>query len=181
MDSFSTIKIKIATANQFRAFSKKLFKTHSEALSTMLLFFENNEISPKESLGPSARTLENLIKRRFNSIVAILKSMETQGITPTKTMMELLFEHVPEQQRASPNKKTNESKNIIDDQLFEDAFKAIEFQKEVTTLTHNNASLKQDIQRILSHIEVQKSSFGKTRLLLQVDPSEVDQLKQLYL
>lgn len=67
MDSFTSIKIKRATAKRFRKFSKKNFKSHSEAMETILDFFDFNEISPRERLGPNGRTMENNLKKRIGA------------------------------------------------------------------------------------------------------------------
>src|SRR5690606_28264453 len=99
MKPFIGIRFKKDTAKQFQTFSRRFFKTHTEALQTMLDFFFYNEISPKESLGPNGRTIQNLIKKRFNTMVAIMKNMEKKGVLPTKAMIELLFENSPQKKR----------------------------------------------------------------------------------
>ena len=50
MDSFITIRFKRKTAKRFQEFSKKHFKTHTEAMENILDFFFYNEISPKKKL-----------------------------------------------------------------------------------------------------------------------------------
>lgn len=84
----------------------------------MLDFFLYNEISPKESFGSTGRTLENLIKKRFNGMAAMMKEMETHGVLPTKAMMELLFEHSPQKKRGQApslmkGRKDNSEKDIF--------------------------------------------------------------------
>jgi hypothetical protein len=76
LKSFSNIRFKKKTAQRFQEFSKRFFKTHTETLQTMLDFFFYNEISPRESIGPNARTLETSIKNRINSLIAIIKDIE---------------------------------------------------------------------------------------------------------
>ncbi|WP_339709315.1 BfmA/BtgA family mobilization protein [uncultured Kriegella sp.] len=58
-----TIRVKTGTAAHSRKFPKHLFKTHTEALQTMLDFIFYNEIAPKERFGPTGWSLENLIKK----------------------------------------------------------------------------------------------------------------------
>ena len=58
MDSFIGIRFKKETAKRFQTFSRTYFKSHTEAMATMLDFFFYNEISPKEKLGPTGRTIE---------------------------------------------------------------------------------------------------------------------------
>lgn len=102
MDSFITIRIKRETAKRFQKFSKANFKTHSEAMATMLDFFLYNEISPWEKLGPTGRTLENLIKKRNSAVIAIIKNLEKKGINPTLGMMQVLFDGVTKEEDKEP-------------------------------------------------------------------------------
>ena len=73
MDSFIGIRFKKETAKRFQTFSRTYFKSHTEAMSTMLDFFFYNEISPKEKLGPTGRTME-----------AKLKALQQQGYARIK-------------------------------------------------------------------------------------------------
>lgn len=99
MDSFITIRFKRETAKRFQEFSKKHFKSHTEAMATMLDFFHNNEISPKERLGPTGRTIEHSLKKRMNAIIAIIRDMEKNKANPTLALLQSLF------QETEPKKK----------------------------------------------------------------------------
>ncbi|TVZ26755.1 neuroendocrine-specific Golgi protein P55 (NESP55) [Gillisia sp. Hel_I_86] len=92
MDSFIGIRFKKKTAKRFQEFSRTHFKSHTEALETMLDFFFYNEISPKEKLGPTGRTIEASIKKRINAAIAIMRDMEKSQTKPTVAMLELLFQ-----------------------------------------------------------------------------------------
>jgi len=92
MDSFIGIRFKKETAKRFQQFSKTHFKSHTEAMATILDFFHYNEISPKERLGPTGRTIEANIKKRINAVIAIMRDMEKTQTKPTVTMMESLFQ-----------------------------------------------------------------------------------------
>ncbi len=65
MDSFTGIRFKKETAKRFQKFSRTHFKSHTEAMATMLDFFFYNEISPKEKLGPTGRTIEAKLLKSF--------------------------------------------------------------------------------------------------------------------
>ena len=45
------------------------------ALREMLDFFQVNELSPNERLGPSGRTLEANLKKRINAVIAIIRDI----------------------------------------------------------------------------------------------------------
>ncbi|WP_026813351.1 BfmA/BtgA family mobilization protein [Arenibacter certesii] len=92
MDSFITIRIKRKTAKRFQSFSRTHFKSHTEAMATILDFFLYNEISPKQILGPTGRTLEQVFKKRISAIIAILRDMEKNQTKPTLAMIHSLFE-----------------------------------------------------------------------------------------
>jgi len=92
MDSFITIRFKRKTAKRFQTFSKKHFKTHTETMDNILDFFYYNEISPKEKLGPTGRTIETKLLKRINAVIAIMRDVEKTQTKPTVAMMQSLFE-----------------------------------------------------------------------------------------
>ncbi|MEM1257582.1 MAG: BfmA/BtgA family mobilization protein [Bacteroidota bacterium] len=92
MDSFITIRFKRKTAKRFQEFSKMHFKTHTEAMETILDFFFYNEISPKENLGSTGRTIEAKLLKRINAVIAIIRDVEKTQTKPTVAMLQSLFE-----------------------------------------------------------------------------------------
>ncbi len=91
-ERFESISIKTSVVKKFRRFCKKMSKSQSMTLQLMLDFFENNGVSPNESIGPQIQTLENLIKKRINGVIAIMKDIEKNQTKPTVAMMQSLFE-----------------------------------------------------------------------------------------
>ncbi|MFD0835937.1 BfmA/BtgA family mobilization protein [Mariniflexile aquimaris] len=102
-EEFETLKIKKSVAIEFRKFSKMLTKSQSMTLLIMMDFFNENGISPTESLGPNMENLEKrislLIKKRMNGMIAIMKDIEKNQTKPTVAMLQSLFE------QAEPLKK----------------------------------------------------------------------------
>ena len=92
MKEVKNITIEKKTAERFQQFFKTHYKTHTDALAGMLDFFIYNEISPKENFGPSARTLEALIKKRINGVIAIIRDIEKNQPKPTAAMLLSLLE-----------------------------------------------------------------------------------------
>ncbi len=114
MDSFIGIRFKKETAKRFQEFSRTHFKSHTEALETMLDFFFYNEISPKEKLGPTGRTIEASIKKRINAVIAIMRDMEKSQTKPTVAMLESLFQtEEPKKKPLILEKKIIEEKNEV--------------------------------------------------------------------
>ncbi|WP_199271577.1 BfmA/BtgA family mobilization protein [Cellulophaga sp. L1A9] len=102
-ERFEKLGIKTSVALRFRKFCKKMSKSQSMTLMLMLDFFEENGISPAESMGSRMETLETrmatLIKKRMNGMIAILKDIEKSQTKPTAAMLYSLFE------QAEPTKK----------------------------------------------------------------------------
>ncbi len=110
-EQFETLKIKSSVAKKFRRFSRAMSKSQSISLLLMLEFFEDNGISPTESMGPKMQTLENLIKKRINGVIAILKDIEKGQTKPTVAMMQSLFQEAePKKQTLILEKKNTEEK-----------------------------------------------------------------------
>ncbi|HEA29572.1 MAG TPA: hypothetical protein ENH91_06200 [Leeuwenhoekiella sp.] len=99
-ERFESLSIKRSVAKKFRGYSRSISRFQSMTLLAMLEFFEANGISPGESIEPQVRTLESLVKKRINSVIAILKDIERTQTRPTAAMMQSLFE------AAEPKKKS---------------------------------------------------------------------------
>ena len=91
MDTFIGIRFKKETAKRFQEFSRTHFKTHTEAMEAILDFFFYNEISPKENLGPTGRTIEAKLLKRINAVIAIMHDVEKTQTKPTVAMLQSLF------------------------------------------------------------------------------------------
>ena len=114
MDSFTGIRFKKETAKRFQTFSRTYFKSHTEAMSTMLDFFFYNEISPKEKLGPTGRTIEAKLLKRINAVIAIMRDVEKTQTKPTVAMIQSLFEaEEPEKKPLILEKKVTEEKKKV--------------------------------------------------------------------
>lgn len=116
-EEFTTISFKISVANKFRSFSKKMGASNSITLLLMLEFFESNQLSPKESIGPHVRTLESLIKKRNNAIIAILKVMEKNQTKPTVAMLQALFEGDNKEEKKPALIERKSSSLTLDEEL----------------------------------------------------------------
>ena len=98
-ERFVNLSIKESVARDFRVFSKKLSRSQSMALREMLDFFQVNELSPNERLGPSGRTMEANLKKRINAVIAIMRDIEKTQTKPTNAMLQSLFELEPEKEK----------------------------------------------------------------------------------
>ncbi|MFD2562961.1 BfmA/BtgA family mobilization protein [Aquimarina rubra] len=113
-ERFEKLGIKVSVAQKFRQFCKKMSLSQSMTLLLMIEFFEDNGISPHESVGPKMQTLESLIKKRINGVIAIMKDIEKNQTKPTVAMIQSLFQQAkPEQKKLLLEKEIPEEKNTI--------------------------------------------------------------------
>ncbi len=113
-ERFEKLGIKTSVAVRFRKYCKKMSKSQSMTLLLMLDFFEDNGISPAESMGPRMETLETrislLIKKRMNGMIAIVKDIEKSQTKPTAAMLYSLFEQTePTKKKLILEKKVTEA------------------------------------------------------------------------
>lgn len=105
-ERFEMLGIKVSVAVKFRKFCKKMSQSQSMTLLLMLEFFEENGISPAESMGPNMETLEKrlslLIKKRMNGMIAIMKDIEKNQTKPTVAMLQSLFEQAAPKDKRPP-------------------------------------------------------------------------------
>jgi hypothetical protein len=90
-ERFESLSIKTSVAKKFNRFCRKMSLSKSMTLLLMLDFFEDNGISPNETIGPNMQTLESEIKKRINAVIAIIKDIEKNHDKPTTAMLESLF------------------------------------------------------------------------------------------
>jgi len=117
-ERFEKLGIKTSVATRFKQFCRKMSKSQSLTLLLMLDFFEDNGISPAESMGPRMETLEArialLIKKRMNGMIAILKDIEKSQTKPTLAMLYSLFEEVePIKKKLILEKKSTEKNKLV--------------------------------------------------------------------
>lgn len=91
-EKFVSFKIKASAAKKFRKISRAISRSQSMTLLLMIGFFEDKGISPTENFGPKMQTLESLIKKRINGVIAILKDIEKTQTKPTAGMLMALLE-----------------------------------------------------------------------------------------
>lgn len=171
-DTFSTIRFKIKVANRFRKFSMKIAKTHSEALESILDFFEGNGISPNEKLGANMNTLENRLKKRINALIAIVKDIEKQEIKPTNAMIQALFQEAP------MDTENIEAYKFEAPSLITENEELNYYRKEYYRSQENYNKLQQEIADIVAKARYVNSNFSTGYVKLNISKEELEQLKQ---
>lgn len=182
-ERFAAMKVKVSVARKFRRFSKLFGKSQSMTLLLMMEFFERHGISPDQNFGETIASMKLFIKRRFNAMVAIMRSIEKEQTLPTVSMMQALF-----QQELEPD---GENEWEGDFEFFEQQLTEINaptnpelLDKETTVpkivherLKEQLEELKQDFGHVLDHVSVTKNRFGKDHLKLDLKPGAIEQYR----
>ena len=111
-EKFETFKIKSSVAKKFRRYCRAISRSQSMTLLLMLEFFEHNKISPKESMGPNIKTLESLIKRRNNAVIAIMKNIEKDQTKPAIAILQSLLDGGKPEKKPLILEKKNATKEV---------------------------------------------------------------------
>lgn len=166
-EGFATFKIKSSVAKKFRRYSREIGQSQSMTILLMLEFFEGNNISPLENMGPKMQSLESVMKKRIDALIAIIRDIEQNQTLPTTGMLQAIFEELPTQSK----KKINHS--------FEEAFKNLTRNQpppsQVKPVSDDN-----DLRKILGRLKEVKPSFGKPYWKLALTSSEIEHLKSKY-
>ena len=176
METFVNIRFKTKVALRFRKYSKSIAITHSEALESILDFFDSNGVSPNESLGPKIQTLEHLIKKRVNGLVSIIKNIEKTQTKPILAMMQLLFEEVPlPKQELWLERKPEASKDAIAE---DPKLQAIKLRMENLELKKEVTSHKDRIKILLENTVIVRNNFGRSYYRLNLSEEQLESIKK---
>lgn len=170
MNSNSRLQLKLSTANRFRDFSKKNDSNQSQTLDLMLDFFEKNNLSPFETLAPSKVSLENLIKKRIDGVIAILKNIEKTQTKPSFMMLELLMEGQVLSGEKSETKATKKFP-LLNEKTRE------QLEIEINRVQELLRASKKDMEYLLHKVELKGNSFGADYLKLNIPRTEFEQFK----
>jgi len=171
--SFSAISIKPNVATRFRKFSKRISRSHTDTLETMMNFFDLNELSPNESLGANMQTLENSLKKRINALVAIIRDIEKNQTKPTNAMLELLFQENPNE--AAPQEELFEFEQ---QELITENEELNHYRNRYEEVQQQFHSVKYDLEKIISKTTYVKGSFGGGYLKVGLSKDEFENIKQ---
>ncbi|MEA1785442.1 BfmA/BtgA family mobilization protein [Arenibacter sp. GZD96] len=172
---YESVSIQSAVAVKFRQYSRAMSKTQSATLLMMLEFFEDNGVSPNESLGPKIQTLEYLIKKRVNGLVSIIKNIEKTQTKPILAMMQLLFEEAPwPKQELWLERKPEHGNDTSQDtklQTIKLRMEALELKKELT-------AHKDSIKIVIENVVIVRNNFGKPYFKLNLTEEQLESIKK---
>ncbi|MHA7830201.1 MAG: BfmA/BtgA family mobilization protein [Flagellimonas sp.] len=182
-ERFAAMKVKVSVALKFRSFSKRQGKSHSMTLLAMVEFFDHNGISPDERMNETIASLKYLIKRRFNAMVAIMRSIEKEQTLPTVSMIQALF-----QQELEPGEgeEWEGDFEFFEKQLTEintpTSPQLLDTETTVPKIVHQRLKerleeLKADFGHVLDHVSVARNRFGKEHLKVDLKPGAIEKYR----
>ncbi|RUA15040.1 MAG: hypothetical protein DSY83_08355 [Flavobacteriia bacterium] len=181
-ERFKSLSIKEPVLLKFRRFSKLFGKSQSKTLLAMMDFFERHGISPDQHLGETMASMKHYIRRRFNAMVAIMRSIEKEQTLPTVSMIQALFE----QELASNGEEWDNDFDFIEQQLTETK-KPTDmepYDAELTVpkirydrLEEQFEELKADFAYVLDHVSVFHNRLGKDHLKLDLNPGAIEKYR----
>ena len=182
-ETFAGLRIKISVALKFRSFSKRQGKSHSMTLLAMVEFFDHNGISPDERMHETIASLKYLIKRRFNAMVAIMRSIEKEQTLPTVSMIQALFQQELESEEGEEwegdfeffEKQLTEINTPTNPELLDKETTVPKIVHE--RLKEQLEELKADFNHVLDHVSVTKNRFGKDHLKVDLKPGAIEQYR----
>ncbi len=174
MDNFNTIRLKKKTIGKLKIFSKKISPSYSETLDFMIAFFEDNDLSPYDTLNISYTTLLNIFNKRMDAVVSIFRNIEETQLKPTKEMLESLFEgnKKGKKQVLLVERKFKEHEKV---KSKEDSFYSHYYNRYEATHKELN-QLKRDVNYILANVKSMKSTFGADYYRLNLSKEEFEKL-----
>ncbi|MGS2738676.1 BfmA/BtgA family mobilization protein [Sinomicrobium sp. M5D2P17] len=186
-EAFEGLKIKTSVAQKFRKYCKKLSQSQSMSLLLMLEFFEYNEVSPKDVIGPNMQTLESVLEKRINAVVSIVKDIEKHQTQPTVEMLQSLFENTSPARE--PKKKLWQEKKTfpkqkdgkplpLDLQLEETREERDYYKNCYSRLERKFSVTQQDLKKVLNNIKLVRPPLTKSYFRVEITPKELKYIKE---
>ncbi len=176
-EPFETLKIKTSVAKIFRRYCRSISKSQSMSLLVMIEFFEDNGISPKESIGPHIQTLASLIKKRNNAVIAIMKDIEKTQTKPTNAMMNLLFKEAEEEEEEEQVLLEEVMSNDTPEIPFTEHTERDYYRTQYFNTKSTLKQLKEEVESLLEKTHYTRNNFGLGHFRLNISKEEFQQLK----
>ena len=179
---YSTVNLRLSVAKRFRAFSKEIAKSHSEAISIMIDFFEWHGFSPSKRFSKSIahEILKNRERtetsiKRIEAAIAIIRNIEVNQTKPNNAMLLSLFGECLKQEE--PMKVERKFMNISTE---EKQIEATVPETQYERLEDKMNSVKKDFSYVLDHVKPVKSTFGKDYFRLELTEEELVRFRRIY-
>lgn len=172
MDDFNTIRLKKKTIDKFKKYSKKISPSYSETLDFMIAFFQDNNLSPYDTLGMNRTSLQNILNKRIDAVISILRNVEESQLKPTKKMLESLFEGIEEEQP-----KLIEKKEFKEPIITTENEELIYYRKAYFKKQSELYNFKFRIKETFNRFKLVKHTFSSDEYILKLNVDEYKALK----
>lgn len=172
MDDFNTIRLKKKIIDKFKKYSKKISPSYSETLDFMIAFFEDNNLSPYDTLRMSNRSLLNVFNKRMDAVVSIFRNVEETQLKPTKEMLESLFKGIEETEPLIKEKKVITEPSLIPEN------KALDYYRQAYYKNNRKLTqLKYHLNGIIRKTKLIKNTFGANYYSLKLTLEEYNMIQ----
>jgi len=171
---YKALNLKESVVKRFRAFSKKMAGSQSEALDKMIDFFEWHGFKPNDRFVDSILNEIRKNRKRTEANIAILRDIEINQTKPNNAMLLSLFGASLEEKKPARKEKKVFNKPEVSQDEIEITVPRIRYDG----LQGNMKKLSQDFDYVLKKVRVVKSSFGKPYLKLEISKGELERFKR---
>ena len=176
MDDFNTIRLKKKTIEKFKKYSKKVSPNYSETLDFMIAFFEDNYLSPYDTLNSPMWSFNKIINKRMDAVVAIIRNMEKTQLIPSREMLETLFD---EADKEDEQELFEEDLSDTTSEVEFSENKELEYyRKGYFTGKSSLREVKDEFKQVLNKVDYIKNSFGRNYYRLNITQQELEEIKQ---
>jgi len=177
MDDFNTIRLRKKTIEEFKKYSKKVSPNYSETLDYMIAFFEDNELSPYDTLNNPMLSFTNTINKRMDAVASILRNIEKTQLIPSREILESLFEEEEEQEpiyvertQEEIEASKSETEKLLD-------YYSEEYDKNRKELHE----VKEELSYLFNKLSHIKNVLGKSYYRLDISKEKVEEIKSRFI
>ncbi|UNY98323.1 hypothetical protein MQE36_14705 [Zhouia spongiae] len=157
-------------AQRFITYSKKFKITPSKALALLLEKEQLLQVQEKQNTKVTVADLEQLIKKRINALIAIIRDIEKHQTKPVLAMMLELFKGSTF--TGSPQFTENIQRLSVKGQDQSKASDSISLKEDIKACEQGRV-----IKALLDKIVVHRTSFGRPQLRVMMSPEEFSKIK----
>ncbi|WP_396603268.1 BfmA/BtgA family mobilization protein [Algibacter sp. R77976] len=172
MDDFNTIRLKRKTIDKFKKYSKKISPSYSETMEFMIAFFEDNNLSPYDTLGMNRTSFQNVINNRIDAVISILRQVEENQLKPTKKMLESLFQGIEDTKPLILEKSTITKPILTAENEALIYYRNAYFKQQAELM-----KLKHKFKDTIGKFKLIKNTFSSNIYSLKVSEQEYTELK----
>ncbi|WP_422858158.1 BfmA/BtgA family mobilization protein [Flagellimonas sp. S174] len=177
MDGFGTIRLHHRTIKRFRRFSRKIKKSYSETLESVMDFFEWHGISPSSKFPKRVDEDGEKTRKRINALIAIIRDIEKTQTLPTNTMLLALFgQHEIVKKRREPKRVEKKFQKMTKEEW--NKLEGMIPKERLSQLEEKYKGEKEEVLQFLSKVKLVKPRFGNSYWTIDTNATELGLLKK---